>query len=131
MSSLLDIDVGDAQEPKVVPADEEYELRIIDAKTDINTSGNPYLLPRLEIVGEPLAKDFTKYIGLPHEEMDAKQLNRAKWALKNYLECFGLPTSGQLVVDDMVGSTGWGILGVEDNEQYGEQNYVKKFIVKR
>lgn len=131
MSSLLDIDVGDAQEPKVVPADEEYELRIIDAKTDVNKDGNPYLLPRLEVVGEPLAKDFTKYIGLPHEEMDAKQLNRAKWALKNYLECFGLPTSGQLVVGDMVGSTGWGILGVEDNEQYGEQNFIKKFIARK
>jgi len=131
MSSLLDIDVDDAQEPKVVPADEEYELRIIDAKTDTNKDGNPYLLPRFEVVGEPLAKDFTKYLGLPHEEMDAKQLNRAKWALKNYLECFGLPTAGQLVVGDMVGSTGWGILGVEDNEQYGEQNYVKKFIVKK
>jgi len=131
MSSLLDIDVGDAQEPKVVPADEEYELRIIDAKTDTNKDGNPYLLPRLEVVGEPLAKDFTKYIALPHEEMDAKQLNRTKWALKNYLECFGLPTEGKLVVGDMVGSTGWGILGVEDNEQYGEQNYVKKFIAKK
>ena len=129
--TLLDIDVTDAQEPKVVPADEEYELRIIDAKTDTNKDGNPYLLPRFEVVGEPLAKDFTKYIGLPHEEMDAKQLHRAKWALKSYLECFGLPTSGQLVVGDMVGLTGWGILGVEDNEQYGEQNYVKRFIARK
>ena len=130
MSSLLDIDCDDAQEPTVVAADEEYELRILEAKTDVNKSGNPYLLPRFEVVGEATTKDFTKYLGLPHAEMDAKQLNKAKYGLKNFLECFGMPTSGQLQVDDMNGLTGWAILGGEDNEGYGEQNYIKKFVVR-
>jgi len=128
MSSLLDIDVSGAEEPKVVAADEEYKIRVLDATSAIDKNGEPYLLPRFEVVDEPLAKDFTKFLRLPHDGLNAKQLARAQWALKLFLEAFDMPVKGQIDVEDLKGKTGWAILGVEDNEQYGEGNYVKKFI---
>ena len=126
--TLLDVDVNDAQEPKVVPGDEEYELRILDVTIDNDKNGEPYMLPRFEVVDEPLAKDFTKFYRLPHQGLDEKQMNRAKWQIKILLETFSLPTSGSLPVEDMKGCTGWAILGVEENEQWGEQNYIKKLV---
>lgn len=129
--SLLDIDVGDAQEPKVMPADEEYQIRIIDARTDIDKNGDPYMMPRFEVVDQPLAKDFTHFLRLPHKGMDEKSLNRYQWSLKVFLECFGLPTQGQLDVEDLKGKVGWAILGVKDDETYGESNTVKKFIASK
>jgi len=130
MGSLLDIGEGvdGAPEPKAVPADEEYKLRIIAVTHDMDKNQHPYLLPRFDIVDQPLSKDFTKFIGLQHDDMSEKERVRARSSLRVFLECFGLPTSGQLDVEDMVGKTGWAILGLEDNKQYGEQNYVKKFI---
>jgi len=127
--SLLELNLSDAQEPKVVDANEEYNLRIIDCTKDKNKKGNDYLLPRFEVVDEPLAKDFTKYIGLPHDEETEKQQNRTKWNLRTFFECFGVDHSRPVdPEDDLVGQTGWAILGVEDNEAFGEQNYVKRFI---
>ena len=130
MGSLLDIgdDIANAPEPKVVPADEEYKLRIISAVQDIDKNQHPYILPRFDVADQPFSKDFTKFIGLPHSELDEKAMVRARSNLRIFLECFGLPTSGQLPIDDMIGKTGWAILGIEETEQYGEQNYVKKFI---
>jgi len=130
MGSLLDIGEGvaDAPEPKTVPADTEYKLRIIDCRQELDKNEEPYILPRFEVVDEPLAKDFTKFLRLPHEGLDEKGKVRARSALRIFLEAFSLPTSGQIDLEDMKGKTGWGILGIEDNEQYGEQNYVKKFV---
>ncbi len=128
MTSLLDIDVSSAEEPKVVPADEEYKLRILDATIDRDKNDEPYLLPRFEVVDEPLAKDFTKFLRLPHDGLNEKQLARAQWNLKLFLEAFDLPTKGRLDPEDLKGKVGWAILGIEDNEQYGEQNFIKKFI---
>lgn len=128
MTSLLDIDVTDAPEPKVVPANEEYKLRIIDATSDRDKNDEPYLLPRFEVVDEPLAKDFTKFLRLPHGELSEKQLIRVNSDIRKYLEAFELPNPFKGDPAEMKGHTGWAILGVGDDEQYGEQNYIKKFI---
>jgi len=128
MTSLLDIDVTDAPEPKVVPANEEYKLRIIDVTTDRDKNDEPYLFPRFEVVDEPLAKDFTKFLRLPHGELSEKELIRVRSDLRKFLEAFELPNPFKGDPTDMKGKTGWAILGVGEDEQYGEQNYIKKFI---
>ena len=130
---FLDIDFSDVQEPSAVPGDQEYKLRIVGVKTDengnlpTNKNGQEYLLPRFEIVGEPTAKEFTRYIGMPDSSMDAKQLNNAKWALKSFFEAFDLDPNN-VTIDGMVGAEGWAILGLEETNEWGEQNFVKKFI---
>ena len=126
--SILDMNLGDAVEPKVVPADEEYKLRILTVRSDNDKNDAPYLLPMFEIPDQPLSKGFTKFLRVPHQDLDAKQMNSAKWAMKLFLQCFDMDPSRPLDPEELTGKEGWAILGVEDSEQYGEQNYVKKFV---
>jgi len=137
MGFLDNVDLENVVEPSTVPADAEYKLRIVDVKIDPSTpdglprdkNGNSYLLPRFEILDEPTAKEFTRFIGLPNDSMDAKKKNSSGYALKNFLAAFDLEQSAMVDPQDMVGAEGWAILGLEESEQWGEQNYVKKFIV--
>lgn len=132
MSSLLDIDVTDAQEPIAIPAGDEVKLRIVDCRKDVDKNDNEYILPRFEVVDQPLAKDFTKYIGLPNTEMNEKQVLKAKWNLKSFYLSFGIDSSKPVnPEEDFLGLEGWAILGLEDNPEYGEQNYIKKFVAGR
>jgi len=117
----------DVIEPTIAPADAEYKLRILEVREGTNKSGGPYLMPRFEICDVVGAKDFSYYIGLPDASMDAKRLNNTKYKLKNFMDAFKLEYASDPT--DWVGSEGWAILGVENNEQYGDQNYVKKFVL--
>jgi len=126
--SMLDMNLGDAQEPKAVPADEEYKIRILTCRSDNDKNGDPYLLPMFEIPDQPTSKGFTKFLRVPHQDLDAKQLNSAKWTMKMFLEAFGMDPGRPFDPEELSGKEGWAILGVSDDEEYGEQNYVKKFI---
>lgn len=125
--SLLDMNFDDAVEPTVVDPG-EYKIRIVDVKVAENKSGNPYVLPRFEIPDEPTAKEFTKYMGLPHDDMNEKQLNSAKFNMKKFCLAFGIDPAAPGEPDDWKGLEGWALLGVEENDEYGDQNYVKSFI---
>ena len=137
MGFLDDANLDDVQEPTAVPGDSEYKLMIVDVKTDpstanglpVNKNGDSYLLPRFEIVGEPAAKELTRYFGLPNAGMNDKQRNAAGWQLKQFLNAFDLDPNQLADPNDLVGAEGWAILGLEESDQWGEQNFVKKFIV--
>lgn len=124
--AFLDMNFDDVVEPTVAAADAEYKLRILDVKEGTNKNGEPYLMPRFEVCDVVGAKDFTKYFGLPSSSMDAKKLNSVKYGLKIFMDAFSLEYASD--PSDWVGAEGWAILGVEENEQYGPQNYIKKFV---
>lgn len=123
---FLDMNFDDVVEPKVVPAGEEYKLRIVDMREDTNKNGGPYIMPTFEVCDEIAAKTFTKYMGLPDENTNAKTANNMKYRLQLFVECFQLDIKED--TKDWVGEEGWAILGIEEDEEYGNKNYVKKFI---
>ena len=134
--SLLDgIDsaVENAQEPVAVDAGSEVKLRIIGVTVAKDKNDLDYVMPRFEIVGNDLAKDFTKFLHIPNndakEAMDAKKFTRTAWSFKEFLATFGIDASrpGD-PEDDWVGLEGWAIVGLEKSSQYGEQNFVRKFV---
>jgi len=135
---FLDDVMGDEEytQPTAVPGGSEYKLRIVDVKTDPshddnlprNKNGDAYLLPRFEIVGEPTAKEFTRYMGIPGNDMDAKKRNQAGYMIKLFLQAFDLDSASLADPSDLIGAEGWAILGLEETDEYGEQNFVKKFI---
>lgn len=124
--AFLDMDFNDVVEPTVAEADTEQKLRILDVKEGTDKNGHAYLMPRFEICDLVGAKDFSYFLGLPHGEMDAKRLNNCKYKLKTFMDAFGLEYASDPA--DWVGEEAWAILGVEENEQYGPQNFVKKFV---
>lgn len=136
--SVVDLtgqNIAEAQDPVCMTAG-EYKLRIIECDgRRQNKDDNDYVLPRFEVVGEPLAKDFTYYLplltcdnGSSEADFDAKRKARTAAGIKNFCLCFGIDTSS-FDTDDLQGLEGWAILGVSDDEQYGEQNFIKKMVV--
>lgn len=124
---LNNYDLENAQDP-IAMEPGEYKIRIIECDGEReNSAGNPYLLPRFEVCDQPLAKDFTLYLPLPHDEMDEKQKMRTIAKLKHFCQCFSISLQG-FDPEDLQGAEGWVMLGVDNDEQYGEQNYIKSFV---
>ena len=122
-------DLDGSQEPTASKPGEEYKLIITEVRDGIDKNGYDYLMPRLEIVGEPYSKDFTHFLHLPNSEMTEKQLNKVKWNLKSFADCFSIDMSRpQDPKEDWVGCEGYAILGSNDNDEYGEQNFIKKLV---
>jgi len=126
--SFLDIDTSNAIEPKAVPGDEEYEIRLVDVREGIDKNGNSYSMPRFDIPSEPTAKDFTKFYSHGRPDMTEKETNGIRWAIATFKKAFGIPDNERGSLDRYFGNTAWAILGVSDDEQYGEQNYIKRFV---
>lgn len=133
--SLMDLDLDGAEEPKIASADKEYKIRIIScepSKEDKN--GNDYIMPKFEIPDLPASKEFTKYVKLATKsnmkDLSPKQANSLKWANLTFLQAFKIdPKKKFKPEDDLPGKTCWAILGIESDEEYGDKNYIKKFIV--
>jgi len=107
----------------------EYQLRILDAKIKSSQkTGGDYLNVRLEVIGEPTAKDINHVMMFPTSADDVKRANNRKAAILSFLKAFGLNTSGTIEPDEYVGSTGWAILTEEADPEYGMQNRVRKFV---
>ena len=125
--SLLDMNLGDAVEPTVVPAGEEYKLRIMSAPVDNDKNGAPYMRPIFEIPDVPTSKAFSDFLRIPHPGLSPKEMNDAKWRMTLFLQCFGMDPARPLDPEELKGREGWAILGTKDDD-YGESNTVRKYI---
>jgi hypothetical protein len=124
--SFLDMNFDDVVEPRAVEPDKEYKLRIIEVREGTDKNGNGYALPRLEVLDEVGAKDFTYFLGFPHDGMDAKQLNSSKYKIKSFCDAFNLDPNAPF--EDWVGAEGWAILGLNETDEWGEQNFIRRFV---
>ncbi len=131
MSFILDVDTENAPEFKTLPDGTEVELRILKAEVKNSKAGDPMLALRLDIPEEPYTKDITHYIMLPTNSDDDKTKAQKQNRLKDFKAAFRLPPAGPISTDDMEGSRGWGILGEEDNQEFGLQNKIKRFVIGR
>lgn len=130
--AILDIDVSSAQAPEPVEPGER-ELRVIDVRQGEDKNGNPYVMPRFEVVDDDLAPDFTDFLALPTKDMreqDPKRFKRAEFRLQQFALAFGLDPSNLGDPEaDWKGMTGWALLGIEQSDQFGDRNSVKKYTV--
>jgi hypothetical protein len=116
--------------PEVAPAeaDSEVKLRIIAVRVDDNKHGNKYIMPTFEIPDNLSAPEFTKYMELPRSDMDARTKAKKIRLLENFGQCFNFDIFSEWDEADLVGAEGWAIVGVETDDEYGDKNYVKRFI---
>lgn len=136
--SFLDIDTSEAVEPTAVPGDKEYKIRIVgyiekeideEMEKIWNTkNGDPCFMPIFEIADEPTAKEFNHFMPIPHKNMTEKENNSCLWRLEQFKRAFSIP-EGRVDLEDTIGNEGWAILGLKEDEEYGEQNFIKKMIV--
>ncbi|CAK0747665.1 DUF669 domain-containing protein [Azospirillaceae bacterium] len=124
--SLLDLNVKDAVDLEAV-VEGEYMLRVVAAELQTSKKGNQMLMVRFEIVDAPTAKDINYYLLFPSEDDDAKRKNLRLLSFKNLYKALGVDSSGPVEVEELVGLEGSAFLGVEESDEYGEQNRIKKF----
>ena len=120
----------DAQEPYAMPDGTEAKVRIIECTVGKDKNGLTYFMPRLEICDEPFSKDFTYFMHAPDRGMDAKRLNRVRFMISQFFEAFSIDPSRPFDhVEDWQGLESWAILGLRRDAIYGEQNYVKSWVL--
>ncbi len=129
--SFLGQDFENVFEPKSVK-EGEYQLRVVDAQTKTSAkTGGEYISAKLEIVGEPEAKDINHVMMLPTANDDIKQKNKRLSAISNFLKACGLDPATTNNVNEVVGCNCWAILVEEADPEYGMQNRVRKFVAGR
>ena len=122
--------LDEGQEPTAVKGGEEYKLIITGVNEGTDKNGLDYLMPSLEVVGEPYSKDFTYFLHVPDKDkMGAKKLNQARYNYSTFCKTFEIDLSRPFdPKDDWPGKEGWAILGAKESEEFGEQNFVKKLL---
>ncbi len=128
----LGSELAEAEDQAVLPKNSECRCRVMAVRQDTDKNGNDYIMPLIEVLnsadfGIPNPKDFTYFMGMPHDGLDPKQKQRSNLKIKNFLIACGLEV-GPFDPDTFVGCEFWAILGVDDNETYGEQNYIKTLV---
>ena len=122
----VDVNISDAQELEVLEAG-EYEVHCIGADIKVSQKGNEYLNLCFEAVEEPTAKDIYHILMLP-DGNDPKVDNKRKLALVAACKALDVDYSNGLNTDEFLGQTCWVILGVEEDEEYGDKNRLKSFV---
>lgn len=138
--NFTDEGLEDATEPQAAE-EGEYTLKLVDWRSDDkgavlrkDKNGEPYIMPLFEIIEceeAEFAKSFSQFLRIPHDDMNAKDRNAARWDLKAFFECFGIDHTQRIDYEDCIGKTGDVLLIVTPDEGYGEQNKVKKFMSPR
>lgn len=127
--SFLGQDFDNIFEPKSVK-EGEYQLRVLDAQSKTSSkTGGDYISTKLEIVGEPEAKDINHVMMMPTSNDDVKKRNSRLSAIANFLKACGLDPATTSNVNEVIGCSCWAILAEEADPEYGMQNRVKRFVV--
>lgn len=124
-------DFSETYDEVALPAGSEVEVEVRYA--DVGTSqksGGKYIRLGLTIPSEPTSKDFNEFIHLPGSDDDPKTANRKNQRLRAFMRCMDLDESRTFSPTDLIGLSGWVILGMKEDQEYGEQNFVKKFIAR-
>ena len=136
MSSIFDgMDLEGVQEPQVLDANTEAQIRITSVKVGKDKNELDYIMPSFEVVGNDFAKDFNKYMVVPNAEakknLEPKRYESARFELDTFFKAFEIDPSRPGDPEDWCGNTGWAILGVKDDPTYGKQNTIRKFVTPR
>ena len=126
--SLIDLNLGDVPDQEPVP-EGQYTLRIANA--EVRTSGKTggqYLYVLNEIEGEPNALPISKTFMFPTAQDDEATVMTRNRRLKRFLEAVGLDPTQPFEPQDLIGQTYSAFLGVEETDEYGTRNYIKRLL---
>lgn len=134
--SFLDFNFNDVPELKALD-EGEYELRLTKAEMrTVNNANSTYngaqfILLSFDVPAKADSKGISHTLFLPREEDDEKQKNNRLRGMKAFFDAFGIDYNQGVDIDALntSGATGWALLKVEEDPEYGEQNRIRRFIV--
>uniref|UniRef100_A0A6M3LP08 Uncharacterized protein n=1 Tax=viral metagenome TaxID=1070528 RepID=A0A6M3LP08_9ZZZZ len=127
---LSGIDLNDRFEPGVYPQGKEAQLRIVSFMKDIDKNGDEFIMPFFEVIEDPYCKEFGDYIPLPSDKFSPKKNNESKNKIIALSTAFDIDFSTTIdIKNDIVGKTGWAILGIGKDQDDSPVNRIKKYVV--
>lgn len=133
--SDLEKEIKEAPEPLILPAGSEVKARIISVREGISdTNGAKYYQPVFDVPSQPMVVEFNDFFWdlLEKQTVDPKQYQRNLHKFKSFAAAFGINFAKPFSwLDDLIMLEGWMILGYKKDDEYGDKNTVKKYLVKR
>ena len=131
--SDMEQEIMDTPDAEVLPRGSEEKLRIINHTEGEGEYGTWHLLT-FDIPAKPLVKEIRRFISDPKDAANADEGIKQKVfrGFKYFTTCFGIDLSKPLDWDtDLISLEGWCILGHKVDDEYGPQNTISKFVVKK
>lgn len=137
--SMMEREIEDAPEPKTLPRGAEVKARIIAVREGVSDKNDAHWYqPVFDVPADITVKEFNAFfwdlvdIDKLEGGRDGKQALGAMRGFKNFASCFNIDYSRPFDwLEDLIGKEGWVILGVKKSDEYGDQNTISKYIVKR
>ena len=132
--SDLEKEIGGAPEPKMLPVGTEVKARIISVRSGVSDKNDcTWYQPVFDVPADPMVSEFNDFMWeLNKDKLTPKQFARELYKFKQFATAFGIDYSRPFSwEDDLPGKEGWVILGIKKSEEYGDQNNVKKYVVKK
>jgi hypothetical protein len=132
--SDLEKEVTNAPAPKILPKGSEVKARIIGVNTGRSAKNSDCLWfsPRFDVPSDPMVVEFNTFFWDLIEaktKVDPKQVERNKYSFSQFVKAFGIDLTKPFDWEvDLPGKTGYVQVGIQHNEQYGDQNTVSKFV---
>jgi hypothetical protein len=135
--SLLDVNLNDSKEFVTLPDNQEANLVVIRAELTESKSQSPAthnLALTLGSSDRTDTDDVRVWLPVPNvawQEADEKGYTKAVNRIKDFCDCFGITMPCE--VEDMVGSTGWCLIGEAENDREPGtmQNFIRRYNVAR
>jgi hypothetical protein len=133
--SDMEEEIRHAPELKILPRGSEVRARIINVREGVSDKNDAqWYQPVFDVPADPLVNEFNDFFWdlTDRDKLDEKAAARAMTKFKNFATAMGLDYSRPFDwVDDLVGLEGWVILGVKKSDEYGEQNTISKYVVRK
>lgn len=133
--SDLEKEIANAPEPIVLPAGSEVKARIISVREGISEkNGAQYYQPVFDIPSQPMVTEFNDFFWdlRDRAKIEDKQFQRNLNHFKTFAAAFGIDYSKPFDwVDGLLGMEGWMIVGYKKDDEFGDKNTVKRYLVKR
>jgi len=130
--SDLEKEIEEAPEPSILPRGSEVKARIIAMRDGISEKNDAqWYMPVFDVPDNPLAMEFNDFFWdlADRAKLDEKSQQRSLRKFKMFAQAFGIDYSKPFSwTDDLVGLTGWVILGVKKDDEYGDKNTVSKYV---
>lgn len=123
--AFMDIEIDDAQELGTVDGDDEYTVEIVEVTP---TPEKSYVILQLRIQGAEMTKQIWHYLTYPKSGDNAEKINNKKLRIKRTFEAFDIQSHERTSFNLWMGRTARAVVGLEESEDYGKQNRVKKWV---
>ena len=133
--SDLEKKIKESQPPTCLPSGTEVKFRIVTVREGISDKNNAqWYMPVFDVPDHPNCVEFSAFFWdlADRDKLDPKQAERLLNQFKQFAECIGLDYTKPFDwLTDLDGKTGYAILGIRKSDEFGDQNTIKKYLVRK